>query len=42
LWIELARRHGLAEPQARVDEYLSKDLDLNTQGLIAWLQRQRR
>jgi glyoxylase-like metal-dependent hydrolase (beta-lactamase superfamily II) len=42
LWIELARRHGLAEPQAAVDEYLSKDLDLNTQGLIAWLQRQRR
>jgi glyoxylase-like metal-dependent hydrolase (beta-lactamase superfamily II) len=42
LWIELARRHGVAEPAARVDEYLSKDLDLNTQGLIAWLQRQRR
>jgi glyoxylase-like metal-dependent hydrolase (beta-lactamase superfamily II) len=42
LWIQLARRHGLAEPQASVDEYLSKDLDLNTQGLIAWLQRQRR
>jgi glyoxylase-like metal-dependent hydrolase (beta-lactamase superfamily II) len=42
LWIELARRHGLAEPQVSVDEYLSKDLDLNTQGLIAWLQRQRR
>jgi glyoxylase-like metal-dependent hydrolase (beta-lactamase superfamily II) len=42
LWIELARGHGLAEPQASVDEYLSKDLDLNTQGLIAWLQRQRR
>jgi glyoxylase-like metal-dependent hydrolase (beta-lactamase superfamily II) len=42
LWIELARQHGLAEPEASVDEYLSKDLDLNTQGLIAWLQRQRR
>jgi glyoxylase-like metal-dependent hydrolase (beta-lactamase superfamily II) len=42
LWIGLAQRHGLAEPQASVDEYLSKDLDLNTQGLIAWLQRQRR
>jgi glyoxylase-like metal-dependent hydrolase (beta-lactamase superfamily II) len=42
LWIELAGRHGLADPQAGVDEYLSKDLDLNTQGLIAWLQRQRR
>ncbi len=42
LWIRLAGAHGLAEPAARVDEYLSKDLDLNTQGLIAWLQRQRR
>jgi hypothetical protein len=42
LWIQLAGRHGLADPRASVDEYLSKDLDLNTQGLIAWLQRQRR
>ncbi len=42
LWIELAGKHGLAEPQLRVDEYLSKDLDLNTQGLIAWLRRQQR
>src|SRR6202020_77066 len=37
LWIGLAGRHGLADPQASVDEYLSKDIDLNTQGLIAWL-----
>jgi len=42
LWIELAGRHGLADPAASVDEYLSKDIDLNTQGLIAWTQRQRR
>ena len=42
LWIGLAERHGVATPGASVDEYLSKDLDLNTQGLIAWLQRQRR
>ncbi len=42
LWIRLAQRHGVATPGASVDEYLSKDLDLNTQGLIAWLQRQRR
>jgi glyoxylase-like metal-dependent hydrolase (beta-lactamase superfamily II) len=42
LWIALAGSHGLADPQASVDEYLSKDLDLNTQGLIAWLKRQRR
>ena len=42
LWIELAGRHGLADPAASVDEYLSKDIDLNTQGLIAWVKRQRR
>jgi glyoxylase-like metal-dependent hydrolase (beta-lactamase superfamily II) len=42
LWIQLGERHGLADPRASVDEYLSKDLDLNTQGLIAWVQRQRR
>ena len=42
LWIDLADRHGVADPRASVDEYLSKDLELNTQGLIAWLQRQRR
>jgi glyoxylase-like metal-dependent hydrolase (beta-lactamase superfamily II) len=42
LWIDLAGRHGLADPRSAVDQYLSKDLELNTQGLIAWLQRQRR
>ncbi len=39
MWIELARRHGIALPQARVDEILGKDLDLNAQGLVAWLDR---
>jgi len=42
LWILLAQHHGVPDPAARVDEYLAKDIDLNTQGLIAWLQRQRR
>lgn len=42
LWIELGGRHGLADPEGSVDEYLSKDIDLNTQGLIVWLKRQRR
>ena len=42
LWVELAGRHGLADPEGSVDEYLSKDIDLNTQGLIAWVKRQRR
>lgn len=42
LWILLAQRHGVTHPAASVDEYLAKDIDLNTQGLIAWLKRQRR
>ncbi len=39
IWIELARRHGIAPPESRVDEILGKDLDLNAQGLVAWLDR---
>jgi glyoxylase-like metal-dependent hydrolase (beta-lactamase superfamily II) len=42
LWVRLAARHGIAQAEASVDEYLAKDIDLNTQGLIFWLQRQRR
>jgi glyoxylase-like metal-dependent hydrolase (beta-lactamase superfamily II) len=38
-WIDLARRHGIEAPEARVDEILGKDLDLNAQGLVAWLDR---
>ncbi len=39
MWIELARRHGIAPVESRVDEILGKDLDLNAQGLVAWLDR---
>jgi glyoxylase-like metal-dependent hydrolase (beta-lactamase superfamily II) len=39
LWIELARLHGIVQPAARVDAILDKDLELNTQGLVAWLDR---
>jgi len=39
MWIERARRHGIASPEARVDEILDKDLELNTQGLLAWVDR---
>ena len=42
LWIGLARDHGIADPQNAVDTVLSKDLELNTQGLVAWLARLRR
>lgn len=42
LWLELLRRHGCTLPDARIDELLGTDLELNTQGLIAWLDRERR
>jgi glyoxylase-like metal-dependent hydrolase (beta-lactamase superfamily II) len=39
LWIELARREGSTlEPEA-LERALAGDLELNTQGLIAWLDR---
>ncbi|MGH8259099.1 MAG: MBL fold metallo-hydrolase [Steroidobacteraceae bacterium] len=39
LWLDLARRHGVTLPESRIDDVLGKDLDLNTQGLAAWLDR---
>lgn len=42
LWLRLLREHGCALPQARIEELLAFDLELNTQGLIAWLDRSRR
>jgi len=39
-WIERLDAHGA--PAAAVDDWLTGDLDLNTQGLIAWLQRSER
>lgn len=42
LWLELLRRHGCTLSDARLDELLGPDLELNTQGLIAWLDRERR
>jgi glyoxylase-like metal-dependent hydrolase (beta-lactamase superfamily II) len=41
LWRELARRHGCPLPPERVQALLEGDLELNTQGLIAWLARRR-
>jgi glyoxylase-like metal-dependent hydrolase (beta-lactamase superfamily II) len=41
LWRELAGRHGCKLPAEGVLELLEGDLDLNTQGLIAWLDRRR-
>jgi glyoxylase-like metal-dependent hydrolase (beta-lactamase superfamily II) len=42
LWIARARAHGVADAEARVDSVLGPDLELNTQGLIAWLEREQR
>jgi len=39
-WIERLEAHGA--PAAAVDDWLAGDLDLNTQGLIAWLERAER
>ena len=41
LWRELALRHGCPLPPERVLALLEGDLQLNTQGLIAWLDRRR-
>jgi glyoxylase-like metal-dependent hydrolase (beta-lactamase superfamily II) len=41
LWLRLVREHGCTLPEERVDELLGPDLELNTQGLIAWLERVR-
>jgi glyoxylase-like metal-dependent hydrolase (beta-lactamase superfamily II) len=39
LWRTLARRHGCRQPDAELAQLLEGDLNLNTQGLIAWLAR---
>lgn len=41
LWIDLAGSHGVADPEARVEQVLGLDLSLNADGLLAWLERAR-
>ncbi len=41
LWRGLAARHGCRVAPERLATLLQGDLELNTQGLIAWLQRRR-
>ncbi len=41
LWLALAREHGCTLPDAELVELLAGDLELNTQGLVAWLARTR-
>ena len=39
LWIALARREGSTFDEREIEHALAGDLELNTQGLIAWLDR---
>ena len=39
LWLRLARAHGCRLTDAEIEHALAGDLALNTQGLIAWLER---
>ncbi|HTD10879.1 MAG TPA: MBL fold metallo-hydrolase [Steroidobacteraceae bacterium] len=41
-WVSLLRLQGSALPAADIEQALRGDLELNTQGLIAWLQREKR
>jgi glyoxylase-like metal-dependent hydrolase (beta-lactamase superfamily II) len=38
-WVERLRGHGIVLSDDQFDEVLGKDLELNRQGLVAWLQR---
>jgi hypothetical protein len=42
LWRGLARKHGVQLSDERIDALLRDDAELNAQGLIAWLGRQKR
>jgi hypothetical protein len=41
LWRELAIRHGCRLAPERLATLLEGDLELNTQGIMAWLDRRR-
>jgi hypothetical protein len=42
LWRGLARKHGVQLPDERIDALLRDDAELNSQGLVVWLERQKR
>jgi glyoxylase-like metal-dependent hydrolase (beta-lactamase superfamily II) len=42
LWLKLLKQQGSTLPAAEVAEVLKGDLDLNTQGLLIWYERQRK
>jgi hypothetical protein len=39
LWLGLAREHGAPLSDTQIETLLLGDLDLNTQGLVVWLDR---
>ncbi len=39
LWLQLAREQGCRLTDAGIEQALAGDLELNTQGLLAWLER---
>jgi hypothetical protein len=42
LGIRRAREHGCTMPDAEIQDLLGTDAELNAQGLVVWLERQRR
>lgn len=42
LWRDLARKHGVQLPDERIEALLKDDAELNAQGLVVWLERQKR
>jgi glyoxylase-like metal-dependent hydrolase (beta-lactamase superfamily II) len=42
LWLELVREHGCKLAEADIEELLGPDLELNAQGLVVWVGRQKR
>lgn len=41
-WLQRARKHGAPLSDAQAEELLAADLELNAQGLVVWLGRQKR
>lgn len=39
VWLHRLERHGVEDAASRLDAVLGEDLELNAQGLVAWLER---
>ena len=42
LWLKLLQQQGSTMPVAEVARLLESDLELNSQGLLIWFERQRK